>query len=98
MVMYCKGSTLNKGFPQMASPSTAIPHPFVLYDVTEEDWKWFLYTVKISASLSPLNRIAAGVVPMVLGLGILGMCYASACIAVTGLILPLHRGGCCACD
>lgn len=95
MATYCKGSTLNNGFQEMAPPSRAVPHPFVLYDVTEEDWKWFLYTVKISASLSPLNRIAAGAVPLVLGLGILGLCYASARVAVTDMLLLSCRGHCC---
>ncbi|KAI0731765.1 hypothetical protein C8Q72DRAFT_199240 [Fomitopsis betulina] len=76
MSTFCKGSTLNNGFPEMAPPATAVPHPFVVYDVTEEDWKWFLYTVKISASLSPMNRVVAGAVPMILGLGIFGVVVA----------------------
>ena len=73
MSIFCRGRTLDTGFLEIAPPSSATPHPFILYDVTEEDWHWFLYTVKIAASLSPLNRIAAGAVPMALGLGLFGL-------------------------
>lgn len=72
MTLFCRGATLDKGFLELAPPSSATPHPFILYDVTQEDWHWFLYTVKISASLSPLNRVAAGAVPMAMGLGLFG--------------------------
>lgn len=72
MSLFCRGATLDKGFLEIAPPSSTSPHPFLLYDVTEEDWHWFLYTVKISASLSPLNRVVAGAAPMALGLGMLG--------------------------
>ncbi|KAI0731768.1 hypothetical protein C8Q72DRAFT_759192, partial [Fomitopsis betulina] len=72
MSLFCKGRTLDAGFLDIAPPSLAVPHPFMTYDVTEEDWHWFMYTIKISASLSPMNRVVAGVVPLALGLGIYG--------------------------
>lgn len=73
MSTFCEGSTLNHGFcPEIAPATTGVTHPFVLHDVTKDDWKWFLYTVKISASLRPRDRVAAVVAPMVFGLHALG--------------------------
>lgn len=81
MSLFCKGRTLDAGFLDIAPPSLAVPHPFMTYDVTEEDWHWFMYTIKISASLSPMNRVVAGVVPLALGLGIYGS-YRGCCACI----------------
>lgn len=69
------GATLDKGFPTMPPPAAAgQPHPFMTHDVTEEDWTRFLSDLKKAGTLSPMNKILAGVAPMVIlpGIGFVG--------------------------
>lgn len=71
-VLASVGKELDKGFPSAAPPSNAQPHPFVAHDVREEDWLRFMSDLKRAGSLSPMNRVAAGAVPLALGLGLAG--------------------------
>ncbi|KAI8971282.1 hypothetical protein BD414DRAFT_426364 [Trametes punicea] len=69
MEVICKGSTLDNGFPYIAPMCSVLPHPFVDHDVNEHDWRWFLHDVRIAGSLSPMNRVLSGVIPIVFPLG-----------------------------
>ena len=40
MFLIANGKFLDKGFPLIAPPSAAQPHPFASHDVNEEDWTW----------------------------------------------------------
>ena len=64
------GSGLDKGFPSVAPPSAAQPHPFIVHDVKEEDWTRLLHDIQAAGRLSPLNKIVAGVAPAAMGIGI----------------------------
>lgn len=69
------GATLDKGFPMMPPPTAAgQPHPFMTHDVNEEDWTRLLGDLKKAGTLSPMNKILAGVAPMVIlpGIGFVG--------------------------
>lgn len=69
------GATLDKGFPMMPPPAAAgQPHPFMTHDVNEEDWTRLLGDLKKAGTLSPMNKILAGVAPMVIlpGIGFVG--------------------------
>ncbi|KAL7283942.1 hypothetical protein ACG7TL_001214 [Trametes sanguinea] len=70
MELICEGSTLDKGFPYAAPACPIEPHPFVTHDVNENDWRWFLHDVRVAGSLSPMNRVVAGVLPIVFPLGL----------------------------
>lgn len=63
---------LDKGFASEIPPSRIHPHPFSTHDVREEDWMRFLSDLKKAASLTPRNRVVAGVVPMAAGIGLPG--------------------------
>ncbi|KAF8157000.1 hypothetical protein B0H34DRAFT_635159, partial [Crassisporium funariophilum] len=45
-------ANLDKGFPLLAPPSQAQPHPFVLHDVSEGDWLSFLEDTRAAANLT----------------------------------------------
>lgn len=69
------GATLDKGFPMMPPPAVGgQPHPFMTHDVNEEDWTRLLGDLKKAGTLSPMNKILAGVAPMVIlpGIGFVG--------------------------
>ena len=80
LVLVGKGTTLDRGFPYAApacpAPAgTPAPHPFVVHDVTEADWRRFLHDVRIAGSLSPMNKVVSGLAPLALGVGIIfGAC------------------------
>ncbi|TFY59727.1 hypothetical protein EVJ58_g5605 [Rhodofomes roseus] len=63
---------LDKGFPPLAPPVARMPHPFATHDVADDDWQRFLHDIKIASSLSPINRVAAGVAPMAMNIGLTG--------------------------
>lgn len=63
---------LSKGFPPVLPPSSVQPHPFVMHDIQEEDWIRFLSDTKRAGSLSPMNRVVAGVAPVAMGIGLPG--------------------------
>ena len=69
MELISKGSTLDKGFPYAAPPCVMAPHPFATHDVNENDWRRFLHDLRIVGSLSPMNRVVTGLVPLLFGLG-----------------------------
>lgn len=62
---------LEDGFPLMAPPSAASPHPFATHDVTQEHWILFLRQMKTVAGLTGMNKVVANVAPMVMGVGFL---------------------------
>ena len=67
---------LDKGFPALPPPTMVQPHPFALHDVQEEDWVRFISDLKRAGTLSPMNRIVAGVAPLAMGIGALGtLCF-----------------------
>ncbi|KAH9887324.1 hypothetical protein C8Q73DRAFT_713572 [Cubamyces lactineus] len=69
MELVSKGTTLDKGFPYTAPPCAMVPHPFVTHDVNENDWRRFLHDLRIVGSLSPMNRVVTGLMPLLFGLG-----------------------------
>ena len=79
MTLLSKGATLDRGFPYAApgcGEGTVVgmelgEHPFVAHDVNEQDWRRFLHDVRVAGSLSPLNRVVAGLAPLALGIGII---------------------------
>ena len=66
------GKGLDSGFPMLPPPTQVQPHPFMTHDVNEEDWTRFLGDLKKAGTLSPMNRIVAGVAPMAMGVGFIG--------------------------
>lgn len=44
MFLIANGKFLDKGFPPIAPPSPAQPHPFASHDVNEGDWTWCVHT------------------------------------------------------
>ncbi|CDO71139.1 hypothetical protein BN946_scf184845.g9 [Trametes cinnabarina] len=70
MEVMCKGTTLDKGFPYGAPMCGVLPHPFVTHDVNESDWRWFVHDVRIAGSLSPMNRVVAGALPILFPFGL----------------------------
>ena len=73
MILLSKGATLDRGFPYAAPGFAEVgpgAHPFVAHDVNEQDWRRFLHDVRVAGSLSPLNRVVAGLAPLALGIGI----------------------------
>lgn len=64
---------LDKGFPPLAPPAVSAPHPFVTHDVADDDWQRFLHDVRIASSLSPIDRAKAGVTPIAMNIGLMGM-------------------------
>ncbi|KAM5541826.1 hypothetical protein V8D89_004555 [Ganoderma adspersum] len=83
MALLSKDATLDRGFPY-AAPGCGDGaevvmgmgmgmggHPFVAHDVNEQDWRRFLHDVRVAGSLSPLNRVVAGLAPLALGIGII---------------------------
>ncbi|KAH9932306.1 uncharacterized protein B0H18DRAFT_53092 [Fomitopsis serialis] len=64
---------LDKGFPPLAPPAVTAPHPFVTHDVADEDWQRFLHDVRIASSLSPIECAKAGVAPIAMNIGLMGM-------------------------
>lgn len=72
---------LGNGFPVLPPPSMVQPHPFTLRDVHEEDWTRFLSDLKRAGTLSPMNHVMAGVAPIAMGIGPLGV---SGCPEVFG--------------
>ncbi|KAI0699183.1 hypothetical protein C8T65DRAFT_710052 [Cerioporus squamosus] len=71
MVLIGKGSTLDRGFPYIPPDTPLVPHPFVTHDVNEQDWRRFLHDMRVAGSLSPMNRVVAGLAPLALGIGII---------------------------
>ncbi|KAI0777325.1 hypothetical protein BD413DRAFT_609706 [Trametes elegans] len=71
MELLGKGPMLDGGFPYVAPHCPMLPHPFVTHDVNEHDWRQFLHDVRVAGSLSPTDRIVSGLLPMLLGFGIL---------------------------
>ncbi|KZT66659.1 hypothetical protein DAEQUDRAFT_813448 [Daedalea quercina L-15889] len=64
---------LDKGFPPLPPPATTAPHPFVTHDVADDDWQRFLHDVRVASSLSPVDKIKAGVTPVAMNIGLMGM-------------------------
>ncbi len=80
MVLIGKGNTLDRGFPYIPPDSPLVPHPFVTHDVNEQDWRRFLHDMRVAGSLSPMNRVVAGLAPLALGIGIIfGMSFLASC-------------------
>ncbi|PIL25562.1 hypothetical protein GSI_12370 [Ganoderma sinense ZZ0214-1] len=81
MLLLSKGATLDRGFPYAAPASLGgeargaevggHAHPFAGHDVNEQDWRRFLHDVRVAGSLSPMNRVVAGLAPLALGIGII---------------------------
>ncbi len=75
MRLLSRGATLDRGFPYIAPGcgrgSGVVAHPFVAHDVTEQDWRRFLHDVRVAGSLSPLNRVVAGLAPLAPGIGVI---------------------------
>ena len=68
---------LDKGFPPLAPPATTAPHPFATHDVAEDDWQRFLHDVRVASSLSPIDKVKAGVAPMAMNIGLMGLSSSS---------------------
>ncbi|KAI0777320.1 hypothetical protein BD413DRAFT_468132 [Trametes elegans] len=77
MELIGKGTMLDQGFPYTAPHCPMLPHPFVTHDINEHDWQRFLYDIRIAASLSPTNRILAGLLPMLFGFGLISGVFAT---------------------
>ncbi|KAH9930489.1 uncharacterized protein BXZ73DRAFT_47564 [Epithele typhae] len=80
LLLVGKGTTLDRGFnyapPELPGLGTVgavpVPHPFVDHDVNEQDWRRFVHDVRLAGSLSPMNRVVAGLAPLALpGVGII---------------------------
>ncbi|KAH9849015.1 hypothetical protein C2E23DRAFT_738357 [Lenzites betulinus] len=77
MELIGKGTMLDQGFPYIAPYCAQMPHPFVMHDVNESDWRHFLHDIRIAGSLSPTNRIVSGVLPMAFGVGFIISLFAT---------------------
>ncbi|EKM56386.1 uncharacterized protein PHACADRAFT_207639 [Phanerochaete carnosa HHB-10118-sp] len=67
------GATLDQGFSTVPPTTVVNPHPFVTHDVCEEDWTRFVGDLQKVGTLSPMNKIVAGVAPIGLGIGLAGI-------------------------
>ncbi|EPT05764.1 hypothetical protein FOMPIDRAFT_86757 [Fomitopsis schrenkii] len=66
---------LGQGFPQLPPQSRDVPHPFVTHDVSEEDWRIFLFTVKsasahFDAAISSAGNRRVGLLGTLVSMGI----------------------------
>ncbi|RPD55574.1 hypothetical protein L227DRAFT_509869 [Lentinus tigrinus ALCF2SS1-6] len=73
MILVGEGS-IDKGFAYVAPESTGSvagvsEHPFRTRDVNEHDWRLFLHDVRLAGSLSPMNKVVAGLTPLATGIG-----------------------------
>ncbi|KAJ7073124.1 hypothetical protein C8F01DRAFT_1013106 [Mycena amicta] len=71
-------NSLRRGFPLVPPPSAQTPHPFLLHDVSERDWKEFLDELRTVANLTMRDRQNAYAVPILSALPLINIAVASA--------------------